>query len=931
MGKNYKDTLLMPQTNFEMRANLTQKEQIWQQYWENQGIYQKLITKNQALNKQSFILHDGPPYANGNLHLGHALNKILKDIIVRYYNSNGFYAPYIPGWDTHGLPIESAITNLGINRKTISPSAFRKECQTYAEKQVINQINQFKQLGLLTDFKEYYVTYDAQYEAEQIKVFGQMVEKQLVYRNLYPVYWSPISESALAEAEIEYLPKTSAAIYVAFLLNDQKQMFTLPTSLVIWTTTPWTIPANQLLAVNTEFEYDVIKIIDQQYLVAKQLVNSFIAANEIVNYQIMKTIKGKDLINQDAFHPLYQRKTLIVHSDHVTLSDGTGIVHIAPGFGEDDFELGLKYHLEILCPINDQGYFTKEVNDETLVGKFYDDTNKMIAATLKANGNLLGMKWFKHQYPHDWRTKTPVIYRATLQWFIAIEKIKPQLCNSINKVNFIPEWGKKRMLLMTNSRYDWCISRQRTWGIPIPIFYGEDQQPILDIKVINHVATLFAKHGSKIWFEKTEKDLLPPNYRHRQSPNGIFYKEQDIMDVWYDSGISHLAVIKNRHLPWPVDLYLEGNDQFRGWFNSSLAIGTITNGQSPYKNCLAHGFVVDAKGNKMSKSIGNIISVAEICQTYGADILRLWVTSVDFHDDMRIGTEILKQISENYRKIRNIFRFLLGNLFDFDVKTVNNIVDINAILPQLAPVDQYLLVKLNNLVEKVNQAYQKYEFNLLYHLILNFITNDLSAFYCDFTKDILYVNHKDDPRRKQVQTTMFFLIKTLMGLLAPILPHTCEEAFHSLFGLTLPTSKASIHLLPFPQVAKIKQADKLHQQWKRFMMLRDDVNRAFEQAKQSKIIKNALESLVVISFKADNDEIKQTINEKELAQLLIVSAVEYGDNQTIAGTWAITIKPKSGSKCPRCWLIVTEIKNDICLRCDEVLLLNNSNKTLERK
>lgn len=918
MNKNYKDTLLMPQTNFEMRANLTIKESLLQKYWEEQKIYQQLLTQNKKATK-NFILHDGPPYANGDLHLGHALNKILKDIIIRYYNSNNYYSPYIPGWDTHGLPIETAIAKSGINRKTITVSNFRLQCQKYAELQIANQITQFKRLGLLTDFQKYYVTYDKKYESEQIKVFAKMVEKKLIYRNLYPVYWSPSSESALAEAEVEYLTKTSAAIYVAFLLNDEKKIFKLPTSLVIWTTTPWTIPSNQMLAINEEFTYSIIKVQEQQYIIAEPLITTFTKTNNITDFTLYKTINGKDLIGLTALHPLYQRKTPIVHGSHVTINDGTGIVHTAPAFGEEDFDLALKHNIKILCPMNDQGQFTAEIKDEQLVNKFYDDTNKIIIERLKTNGKLIGMKWFKHQYPHDWRTKKPVIYRATLQWFIAIEKIKPLLTKNINEINFIPNWAKKRMLLMTNNRYDWCISRQRAWGLPIPIFYTEKKQPIMDIELINHIADLFAKHGSNIWFEKEAAALLPTNYHHKDSPNGIFYKENDIMDVWYDSGISHLAVIKNNNLPWPVDLYLEGNDQFRGWFNSSLTTATITNNSSPYKNLLAHGFVTDAKGNKMSKSIGNVISVQSICDTNGADILRLWVVSVDFTDDTKIGSEILKQVSENYRKIRNIFRFLLGNLFDLDIKTITN-NKTEDIINTLSEVDQYILNKLNELIIKIHENYQNYQFNSIYNLILKFITNDLSAFYCDFTKDILYVNSKNDIRRKQVQTTMFLIIKTLIGLLAPILPHTTEEAFQSLNQKNLKTINTSIHLQTFPQPWNLSKTTKLMEKWNYFINFKNEVNKIIEQAKKDKIIKTALEATINISFK-NNNNMLTTISEKELAQLLIVSEVIINYSDNITTDWTINIKTKVGIKCPRCWLIVTETKEDVCNRCYEVLSL----------
>lgn len=917
MSKNYKDTLLMPQTNFEMRANLAQKEPLIQEYWIKDNVYQTLLKNNK--NNKTFILHDGPPYANGDLHLGHALNKILKDMVVRYYNSNGYYAPYIPGWDTHGLPIEQAVSKT-INRKTLDSANFRKKCEEYAIEQVANQKEQFQKLGLLSDFKDYYVTFNQEYEAQQIRLFAKMVEKSVVYRNLYPVYWSPSSESALAEAEIEYINKKSPAVFIAFNL-DTNILFP-DAKVVIWTTTPWTIPANQLLAVNDQFDYLLIKVENKQYIIAKDLLDNFIKNCKIEKYEIIKEFKGQDLVGLTAFHPLYGRKTKLVHSDHVNLESGTGIVHIAPGFGVDDFALGLKHNITALVPIDDQGNFTEVVNDDQLVHKFYDDTNKIIVERLKASENLVALNWITHSYPHDWRTKKPVIYRATWQWFIAISKLKPEILKAIKDINFLPEWGQKRMTLMTKNRNDWCISRQRVWGVPIPIFYTEKKTAILDSKVINHVADLFAKHGSNIWYQKTAKELLPADFKHADSPNNIFYKENDIMDVWYDSGVSHLAVIKAHGLPRPVDLYLEGNDQFRGWFNSSLITGVIADGKSPYKTALAHGFVNDEKGNKMSKSIGNIISVKAICQQYGSDILRLWVASVDFQDDTRIGPEILKQISENYRKIRNLLRFLLGNLFDFDVNKVSK-TDFNHQYNSLAEVDQYILIKLNNIIKLSHQYYQNYQFNNIYHLVLNFITNDLSAFYCDFTKDILYVNGAQDQRRKQVQTTMFYLVDTLIKILSPILPHTCEEAFQNLYHQSWDKRQKSLILQAFPQPLKINNGDKIMTKWDLFINLRSDVNQALTKAKSQEIIKNTLEAHVTINLKSKAKELT-TISEAELAKLLIVSQADISVEELLQPVFEseisqVNVTLKTGTKCPRCWLIVDEMVNDVCLRCAAVL------------
>lgn len=916
MNKNYKDTLLMPKTNFEMRANLSQKEPAIQSFWVENQIYQKLITKNKQQNNNHFILHDGPPYANGDLHMGHALNKILKDFLIRYYNANGYYAPYIPGWDTHGLPIEQAVTNSGVDRKSISISDFRQKCLDYASQQVKNQKEQFEKLGLLTDFKQYYVTFDQKYEAHQIRLFAKMIEQEVVYRNLYPVYWSPSSESALAEAEIEYINKKSPAVFVAFNLLDQAS-----TAVVIWTTTPWTLPANQLLAVNQNFAYVLIKVLDKQYYLAKDLLENFLKATNISDYQVIKEVSGNDLVGLQAAHPLYQRPTLIVHSDHVNLESGTGIVHCAPGFGVDDFNLGLKNNIKIIVPIDDQGRFTNEVNDETLIGKFYDDTNKEIVERLKASNNLVGFNWITHSYPHDWRTKKPVIYRATLQWFIAIGKLKPEILSAIEKINFFPEWGKKRMALMTKNRNDWCISRQRAWGVPIPIFYSEKNTAILDSKIINHVADLFEKHGSNIWYQKTAKELLPENYTHPDSPNNEFTKENDIMDVWYDSGVSHLSVIKANDLPWPVDLYLEGNDQFRGWFNSSLITGIIADKKSPYKTALAHGFVNDEKGNKMSKSLGNVLNVKDVCQDYGTDILRLWVASVDYQDDTRIGPEILKQISENYRKIRNLLRFLLGNLFDFDAQTIAK-QEFEVTFNSLAEVDQYILVKLNQLIKDAHQAYQTYQFNNFYHSVLNFITNDLSAFYCDISKDVLYLNPANDQRRKQIQTTMFYLTKTLISLLSPILPHTCEEAFQSLHQKSWDNIDTSVMFESFVQPWAIKNEAEILQQWNLFMQLRSDVNQAISQAQTKQIIKNTLESKVVIKLNSAAQGLKNIATE-QLTKLLIVSEAKWIDDATQADFSSkladINVSLMQGSKCPRCWLVYESLATDVCQRCSEVL------------
>ncbi|MEN7376301.1 isoleucine--tRNA ligase, partial [Bacillus licheniformis] len=660
---DYKDTLLMPKTDFPMRGNLPNREPEIQGKWEDMDIYS--LVQKRTEGRPMFVLHDGPPYANGDIHMGHALNKVLKDFIVRSRSMSGYHAPYVPGWDTHGLPIETALTkNKKVKRKEMTVAEFRKLCEEYAWQQIEGQKAQFKRLGVRGDWENPYVTLKPEFEAQQIKVFGEMAKKGYIYKGKKPVYWSPSSESALAEAEIEYHDKRSPSIYVAFDVKDGKGVLTNGEKIVIWTTTPWTIPANLGIAVHPELEYSVVAAGGARYVMASALIESVAKAIGFEDHEVVQTVKGKDLEHIVAVHPLYGRDSLVMLGEHVTTDAGTGCVHTAPGHGEDDFIIGQKYGLDVLCPVDEKGHMTSEAPG--FEGLFYDQANKPITEQLEEKGALLKLDFITHSYPHDWRTKKPTIFRATAQWFASIKDFRDELLEAVKKTKWVPEWGETRLYNMIRDRGDWCISRQRAWGVPIPVFYAENGEPIITDETINHVSELFREHGSNIWFEKEANELLPEGFTHPGSPNGKFTKEQDIMDVWFDSGSSHQAVLEEREdLVRPADLYLEGSDQYRGWFNSSISTAVAVTGKAPYKGVLSHGFALDGEGRKMSKSLGNVVVPAKIMNQFGADILRLWVASVDYQADVRVSDAILKQVAEVYRKIRNTFRFLHGNIADF--------------------------------------------------------------------------------------------------------------------------------------------------------------------------------------------------------------------------------------------------------------------------
>ncbi|MCY7801921.1 isoleucine--tRNA ligase, partial [Bacillus haynesii] len=831
---DYKDTLLMPKTDFPMRGNLPNREPEIQGKWEDMDIYS--LVQKRTEGRPMFVLHDGPPYANGDIHMGHALNKVLKDFIVRSRSMSGYHAPYVPGWDTHGLPIETALTkNKKVKRKEMTVAEFRKLCEEYAWQQIEGQKTQFKRLGVRGDWENPYVTLKPEFEAQQIKVFGEMAKKGYIYKGKKPVYWSPSSESALAEAEIEYHDKRSPSIYVAFDVKDGKGVLTNGEKIIIWTTTPWTIPANLGIAVHPELEYSVVAAGGGRYVMASALIESVAKAIGFEDHEVVQTVKGKDLEHIVAVHPLYGRDSLVMLGEHVTTDAGTGCVHTAPGHGEDDFIIGQKYGLDVLCPVDEKGHMTSEAPG--FEGLFYDQANKPITEQLEEKGALLKLDFITHSYPHDWRTKKPTIFRATAQWFASIKDFRDELLDAVKETKWVPEWGETRLYNMIRDRGDWCISRQRAWGVPIPVFYAENGEPIITDETIDHVSELFRKHGSNIWFEKEANELLPEGFTHPGSPNGKFTKEQDIMDVWFDSGSSHQAVLEERDdLVRPADLYLEGSDQYRGWFNSSISTAVAVTGKAPYKGVLSHGFALDGEGRKMSKSLGNVVVPAKIMNQFGADILRLWVASVDYQADVRVSDAILKQVAEVYRKIRNTFRFLHGNIADFD--PANDAIAVE----DLREVDQYILIKLNSLIEKVKKAYEEYDFAVIYHAVHNFCAIELSSFYMDFAKDVVYIEHADHKDRRSMQTVFYETLLALVKLIAPILPHTADEMWnHFTF-----VSEKSVQLTDMPETRDIPNAKETEAKFDSFMKLRDDVLKALETARNEKIIgKSSVASLTL--------------------------------------------------------------------------------------
>ncbi|MGK3150569.1 isoleucine--tRNA ligase [Staphylococcus shinii] len=911
---DYKDTLLMPKTDFPMRGGLPNKEPKIQEEWDEKNIYQKVLDKNEG--NPSYILHDGPPYANGSLHMGHALNKILKDIITRYKSMRGYYTPYVPGWDTHGLPIEQALTKKGVKRKELSVAEFRKKCEAFALEQIENQKKDFKRLGIKGDFNDPYITLKPEYEAAQIRLFGEMADKGLIYKGKKPVYWSPSSESSLAEAEIEYQDKRSPSIYVAFDVKDGKGIIDPDAKFIIWTTTPWTLPSNVAITVHPDLTYGQYNVNGQKYIIGKDLASDVVEALgwDEDTLVLENEFTGKELEYVEAQHPFFERESLVINGLHVTTDAGTGCVHTAPGHGEDDYIVGQKYNLPVISPVDDKGVFTDEAGQ--FEGMFYDKSNKEITDLLKENGALLHLEFITHSYPHDWRTKKPVIFRATPQWFASIDKVRQDILDAIDETQFKVDWGKTRIYNMIRDRGEWVISRQRVWGVPLPVFYAENGDIIMTSETVNHVADLFEANGSNIWFERDAKDLLPEGFTHPGSPNGEFTKETDIMDVWFDSGSSHRGVLEERpELSYPADLYLEGSDQYRGWFNSSITTSVATRGQSPYKMLLSHGFVMDGEGKKMSKSLGNVIVPDQIVKQKGADIARLWVSSVDYLADVRISDEILKQTSDVYRKIRNTLRFMLGNVNDYNPAT-DAIAEDN-----LLEVDKYLLNRLREFTANTLDHYDNYDYLDIFQEVQNFINVELSNFYLDYGKDILYIEERDSHKRRSMQTVLYQIVVDMTKLLAPILVHTSEEVWSHIPHV----EEESVHLTNMPERVEVDR--EFVDRWNTFMKLRDDVNRALEVARNEKVIGKSLEAKVVIGSNDNFDATSFLQQFADLQQLFITSQAEVVDQVENGIPYQygdIRIEHAHGEKCERCWNYSESLGsvgelNNLCPRCQEVV------------
>lgn len=888
-----KETLNLGQTAFPMRAGLPNKEPQWQEAWDQADIYKK----RQALNegKPAFHLHDGPPYANGNIHVGHALNKISKDIIVRSKSMSGFRAPYVPGWDTHGLPIEQVLAKKGVKRKEMDLAEYLEMCRDYALSQVDKQRDDFKRLGVSADWENPYITLTPDYEADQVRVFGAMADKGYIYRGAKPVYWSWSSESALAEAEIEYHDIDSTSLYYANKVKDGKGILDTDTYIVVWTTTPFTVTASRGLTVGPDMEYVVVAPVgsERKYLLAEVLVDSLAAKFGWENFEIVTHHTGKELNHIVTEHPWdTEVEELVILGDHVTTDSGTGIVHTAPGFGEDDYNVGIANGLDVVVTVDSRGLMMENAGPD-FEGQFYDKVTPLVKE--KLGDLLLASEVINHSYPFDWRTKKPIIWRAVPQWFASVSKFRQEILDEIEKTNFQPEWGKKRLYNMIRDRGDWVISRQRAWGVPLPIFYAEDGTAIMTKEVTDHVADLFAEYGSIVWWQRDAKDLLPAGYTHPGSPNGLFEKETDIMDVWFDSGSSWNGVMNAReNLSYPADLYLEGSDQYRGWFNSSLITSVAVNGHAPYKAVLSQGFVLDGKGEKMSKSLGNTILPSDVEKQFGAEILRLWVTSVDSSNDVRISMDILKQTSETYRKIRNTLRFLIANTSDFNPKQ-------DAVAYEnLGAVDRYMTIKFNQVVDTINKAYAAYDFMAIYKAVVNFVTVDLSAFYLDFAKDVVYIEAANSPERRRMQTVFYDILVKLTKLLTPILPHTAEEIWSYLEH----EEEEFVQLAEMPVAQTFSGQEEILEEWSAFMTLRTQAQKALEEARNAKVIGKSLEAHLTIYASQEVKTLLTALN-SDIALLMIVSqltianeADKPADSVSFEGV-AFTVEHAEGEVCER--------------------------------
>ena len=925
MEQDYNKTLNLPQTEFPMRAGLPAREPAALAEWQKNHVYEELMKKNEG--KPLYVLHDGPPYANGVIHLGTALNKTLKDFILRYKNMTGYKAPYVPGYDTHGLPTElKARKAAGVaSAEQISTLDLRRLCREFALGFVEDQRVQFERLGVLGEWDNPYLTLKNAFVAKQVEVFGEMADKGYIYKGLKPVYWCPECQTALAEAEIEYAEDPCHSIYVKFQVTDDLGKLAAmgadpaKTYFVIWTTTTWTLPGNVAICVGPEYDYALIRSDEEYYVMASALYEGAMKAAGKTGYEVLGTISGRELEYMKAAHPFLDRESMVIVGDHVTLESGTGCVHTAPGHGVEDFEVCRNYkEIPMVVPVDHKGILTAEAGE--FAGLSTDKANKAIALKLEESGHLFALEKIIHQYPHCWRCKSPILFRATEQWFCSISDFADKAVEEIRKVEWIPAWGEDRIASMVKDRSDWCISRQRTWGVPIPIFYCRDcGKEIINRTTIAKISNIFRKKGADAWYAMDERDLLPGGYVCPHCGGTHFKKETDIMDVWFDSGVTHAAVLDEReYLRFPADLYLEGADQYRGWFQSSLLTSVATKGVAPYKTVVTHGWVVDGEGKKMSKSIGNTIAPEEIIDQYGADILRLWVASADYHADIRISKEILKQLSESYRKIRNTARFILGNISDFDPDT--DCVGAE----ELTELDRFALLKLQELVAKCRGGYDAFEYHTVYHAVHNFCVVDMSNFYLDVVKDRLYVEDKNSPSRRAAQTVIFEILNTLTRLVAPILAFTADEIWQFMPHRS-GDDRANVVFNPIPEGAPLSDSDRAFMEmWEKLHAVRNDVSKALELARTAKVIGASLEAAVdlyadgeMYGFLRDRMEI--------LPEICIVSAAVLHEGE--GGTYTseeqplgVSVRHAEGEKCARCWKYTDTVGSDsahptLCSRC----------------